>query len=80
MDRATEKYYEKIITLTSYPEWEDYVEELKKEIYQLQSNSLEAKSWDELNQTKGVAKGLTRIVNLRADTINILKIGEINEP
>lgn len=79
MDKVDEKYYEKIITLTAYPEWKDYVAELEKEIYQLQAEAFEAKDWDEFNVTKGMARGLARIVNLRADTKNILEIGESNE-
>lgn len=79
MNREDEKYYEKIVTLTAYPEWGDYVEELKKEIYQIQAEAFEAKNWDEFNVKKGEAKGLSRIVNLRADTINVMNIGESNE-
>jgi hypothetical protein len=67
MDEETTKYYEDLLTLTSYPEWALLVEDLEKEIYQLQANAFEASSWEQLQQDKGYALGLAQIVNLRDD-------------
>jgi len=74
MDKKDQKYYEKIITLTAYPEWDDYVKDLESEIYAIQCDAFEAKDWDEFNIAKGMAQGLARIVNLRADTKQILEM------
>lgn len=68
MDRANDKYYEKMITLTAYPEWHELTEELKRMIYNIQANALEAKSWDEVCENRGFAKALAYLVNLREDT------------
>ena len=68
MDRANDKYYESMIQLTAYPEWGELVDELKKMIYNIQANALEAKSWDEVCENRGFAKALAYLVNLREDT------------
>jgi uridine phosphorylase len=68
VDRANDKYYEQMIQLTAYPEWGELVEELKRMIYNVQANALEAKSWEEVCENKGFAAGLAFLVNLREDT------------
>jgi len=66
MHRQDQQYFEAIITLTGYPEWEILVEELKKEIYQTQANVLEnSTTWDQVCAAKGWAAGLAYLVNLR---------------
>lgn len=65
--------------MTSYNEWEDYVSELEREIYQIQSNALEAKSWEEVQFFKGYAAALARTVNLREDTKSVVNMEERGE-
>ncbi len=61
------KFAEDMITLTAYPEWHELVKDLKNTIYHVQSNALEAKSWDKLCEERGFARGLAYMVNLRED-------------
>lgn len=69
MAKGDEIYFEKMITLTGYPEWNDFIKELENEIYQLQCNALEdADDYADLRERRGYAKALAYIVNFR-DTI-----------
>lgn len=68
MQRTDEKFFEDMIALTGYPEWSELVKDLESQIYHTQANSLEAKTWEEVNEARGFARGLAYIVNLR-DTI-----------
>ena len=79
MDRANSKYYEQIIQLTAYPEWGELVKELEKMIYNIQANSLEAPSWDVVCESRGFAKGLAYLVNLREDTKKQMQIEVDND-
>jgi len=79
MDRANKKYYEAMITLTSYPEWSEWCEEIAKEIYQIQANALESKDYGDLCERKGFAKGLAYVINLREDTIRAQEIEAGND-
>jgi len=73
MQRTDEKFFEDMISLTGYREWSELVKDLESQIYHTQANSLEAKSWDEVNEARGFARGLAYIVNLR-DTIKQAQI------
>ena len=44
--------------------WKALIEEAKQEIYQLQADALEAKSWDEVLVMKGHAERLALLVKL----------------
>jgi|8_EtaG_2_1085327.scaffolds.fasta_scaffold00672_16 hypothetical protein len=67
MDRADKEYYERMLTLTSYPEWQEFVDDLKRLIYQEQCNILEdAKSWDEVTEKRGMCKAYSEIADLRS--------------
>ncbi len=68
MDRTDDKFFEDMITLTGYPEWDVLVKDLENVIYHTQSNALEATSWEAVCESRGFAKGLAYLVNLR-DTI-----------
>ncbi len=60
---------EAMLTLTSYPEWDELVEDLKRMIYEEQAAGFEAATdYPDLRERRGFAKGLAYIVNLR-DTI-----------
>jgi hypothetical protein len=55
--------------MTGTPEWNDFIEELKKEIYQHQANILEnAANWDQVVFTKGWCAALAYIINTREKT------------
>jgi len=74
MNAKDQAYFESISTLTSYPEWAILVEELKREIYQTQSNILQsANDWDTFNVAKGWAGGLAYIINLRENNIKAMR-------
>ena len=58
-----------MISLTANREWEDLVEELKKEIYHQQSNVFDnAQNWDQVCFLKGWCAALAYIINLRDTT------------
>jgi hypothetical protein len=77
MDQYDQAYYEKMITLTGYPEFHDWTEEIKKEIYQLQANVLQSsKSWEQVCFAKGYAAGLSAVINLRSTTLATKKNAE----
>ena len=65
MDRQDRDFQEAMITLTGYPEWKVMVKDLESLIYHTQSNALEARSWEKLNEDKGFARGLQFVVGLR---------------
>lgn len=79
MERANSKYYEAMITLTAYPEWKEWCDEIAKEIYQIQANALESKDYGDLCERKGFAKGLAYVINLRDDTLKARQIEESND-
>lgn len=77
MQRHDKEYFEKMITLTAYPEWATFVEELKKEIYHSQANCLEnASTWEEVCKEKGWVKGLAYVINLRENTTQAMEIDD----
>ncbi len=77
MDKIDKVFIEKMTQLTSYPEWNDLVEDLKAMIYHLQANSFELPSWEKVQEEKGFAKGLAYIVNYRE---NLMKVKEATKP
>ena len=69
MNKETRKYYEAMITLTSYPEWDLLVKELANEIYQTQANALDgATDWGDLCEKRGECKGMARIIRSEEHT------------
>lgn len=74
---ADKVFSEQMITLTSYPEFKVWVEETRKEIYQLQANLLQnSKNWDQVCFVKGLASGLMQIINLREITLAAKKLSD----
>jgi hypothetical protein len=60
------EYFEKLISLTANPEWVEFVEELKKEIYQEQANVFDsAQSWDDVQYKKGWCEALNYVITTR---------------
>ena len=73
MDEQTKKYYEGIIDLTAHPAWNSMVEEIHREIYNLQAGALESiKTERELYFAKGYAAALAATANLRDTAKRIL--------
>ena len=69
-----DKHFEDMMTLTGYPEWKQLADELKKEVYQTQANTLQsAESWDQVCFAKGWSAGLAYIINLRENTLKAEK-------
>ena len=60
-----QKYFDAMMTLTGTPEWDMMVEDIEKLIYEVQANSLEVPSWDQLCEGRGFAKGLQYIIGIR---------------
>jgi len=80
MKKEDKKYYENCLTITTGSNWEEFVEETKKEIYQEQVSALETcQTIEQLHERRGYLKGLSRIVNLREDTIAILEQSALEE-
>lgn len=78
MTREDKVYYEAILSLTSSKEWEAWTAELEKEIYQEQADVLDSvENWGDVKEKQGYVKGLTRAVNLRADTLAILETADV---
>lgn len=66
MDRVDREHYERMLTLTAYPEWEEWIGELKKELYQEQSDVLElCDTWDKVNVKRGRAQRIAEVINFR---------------
>ena len=77
MERADREHYERMLTLTAYPEWEEWVKELEKELYQEQCDVLElCTSWDAVNIKKGRTAKLAEIINFR-DTVKRILDNEL---
>jgi len=76
MQRTDQEFFEKMITLTGYPEWSELVKDLESLIYHMQADAFEAKSWDDLNEAKGLAKGLAYIVNYRETVKTAMQVGD----
>lgn len=57
-------YYDRLDEMFGTAGWRELVEEAKKEIYQIQADALEAKSWDTVCYLKGKAEQLAYLVNL----------------
>lgn len=73
------KYYEDIIDLTGHPAWTKLVEEIHKEIYNLQAGALDSiKTVEELYFAKGYAAALAATANLRDTAKRVL--AEIESP
>lgn len=73
MDRVDKEYWERMLSLTAAPEWEEFAESLKQDIYQEQSNILDSvKSWDEVLVKRGRCEALAYIANLRPTIKQIL--------
>lgn len=60
----TEQYYLDLEETFATNGWRRLVKEFEQEIYQLQADSLEAKSWDDLNVAKGKASLLAYLTRL----------------
>lgn len=78
MDRQDRDFQEAMITLTAYPEWQEMVKDLESLIYHTQSNALEAKSWEILNENKGFAKGLQFVCDLRDRVKTMTQVEKAN--
>lgn len=73
------KYYEDIIDLTGHPTWQVLVDEIHKEIYNLQAGALESiRTVEELHFAKGYAAALAATANLRDTAKRVL--AEIESP
>ncbi len=67
-DEEFERLDEAILSFFTGSEWDLIKAYLENEIYQMQADALEAKSWDKVNELRGEAKGINRILTLR-DTV-----------
>lgn len=65
------EYAEKLLETFATPGWKLVVEEAKRQIYQLQADALDQKSWENVCRLQGEAAQLSRIVNLE-DTIVLM--------
>jgi len=72
------KYFEDIMILTGTPEFKVLVEELKRMVYELQANSFDADSWDQVLEDRGYAKGLAYMINLRENSKLEKKVEQTN--
>lgn len=62
-------FNEAVLTCTGHPEWDLVKKGLSNDIYQAQAQALDAKSWEEVCELRGFAKGLAFIINLRENTL-----------
>ena len=58
------QYIEYMEEMIATPGWSIMVEEFTKDIYALQADALEAKTWDDVLRMRGEANKLAEIVNL----------------
>lgn len=73
MNEQDRKYYEDVIDLTAHPTWKVLVDEMHKEIYNLQCNALDnVKTIEELFFAKGYAAALAATANLRDTATRVL--------
>ena len=67
------KYYEDIIDLTGHPAWPKLVEEIQKEIYNIQATALESiNTVEQLHFAKGYAAALATTAALRDTAKRVL--------
>lgn len=65
MTPEEQAYFRMMEDLFAMPGWKKLTEEMKSEIYTLQSNALDLyKSWDEVNVARGRAQQLNELVML----------------
>ncbi len=60
-----EDFNQAVLAVTSGPDWDVVVKGLANDIYHIQASSLDAKSWDEVCEARGFARGLSYMINLR---------------
>jgi hypothetical protein len=70
-----DQFNEAILTCTGHPEWETVKKGLANDIYAAQAQALEAKSWDQVCELKGFAKGLAFIMGLRENSLTAMQQG-----
>lgn len=78
MDRQDQDFQEAMIQLTAYPEWKVLVKDLESLIYHTQCNALEVRTWEALNESKGFAKGLQFVCELRDRCKIVTQVDEDN--
>lgn len=67
------QYIEYIEEMIATPGWSILVEEFEKDIYALQADALEARSWEDVQRMRGEANKLAEMVNL-AEIIAVQRV------
>jgi hypothetical protein len=60
-----EQYLDAVLSVTGGPNWDIVKAGWANEIYELQAQMLDVKSWDEVCELRGFARGLAMAMNLR---------------
>ena len=63
-----QEYYNALEETFGTPGWKILVEEAKAQIYQMQADGLEVKTWEQVCELRGRAAALANIVNLETIT------------
>ena len=64
-----DEFNEAILTVTAGPAWDLVKRGLANDIYNAQAQALDVKSWDEVCELRGFAKGLAFMMNIRDNTL-----------
>ena len=62
------EYYNALEDMIGSPGWKILVDEAKAQIYQMQADGLEVKTWEQVCELRGRAAALANIVNLETIT------------
>lgn len=68
-------FNEALLDVTGGPQWDVVKKGLANDIYAAQAQALDAKSWEEVCELRGFAKGLAFVMNLRENLIAANKQG-----
>jgi len=71
-----EQFNAAVLSVTGNADWEIVKKGLANDIYQVQANSLEAKSWEEVCESRGFAKGLAYVSGIREAVIMLMQQDE----
>ncbi len=59
-----QQYIEHLEEMIATPGWSIFIEDSKREIYEIQAAALEATTWDHVQRMRGRADQLSEIINL----------------
>lgn len=81
MDEEAIKYFEEADEMFATAGWKNLVDELTREVYQLQADALEATSWDVVVRLQGLAEAYNRLIRLEeiADVTRAQALAEAAE-